>query len=444
MGAFYNSICLPGCQLEAVHRSLARWLPARGFERSDEPALFDLDGDNERSVFVLSNERWTVLFFSHFDEELRLIHELLVNSSPLLYVWVQDSDVWGYDLFDGQGFAGSFNCNPRSYSSFAEQALAPLHRPPADPATLCQKLGLPRELAAEIIRLHHRRAAFKEDICREFCHCLGVDAAVASYDDLECGNHQLLAGWQLEHLLFVQKRYDTGEIDIHNPELLARRFSPSLPRAAADFEIPPELRAEMERMRRRARILLLLLKPVSWLARSWRRLYETSFWLRAPLKPPTVVGNSHPVQNSLPPNYRILGRDLVSDRHGCRITLTEAAEPVSGSRKPSSVFAFKIDSVHVTCTARRLSKIDEVLRAPSGARLLSDDSFLVGDLRARSFLFELPARFVAGGNAPSYLGMSILQTAQALYVFLYRHTTRPSEHTIAGIRATVASFGLVR
>ena len=106
MGAFYNSICLPGDAHRQVRESLLRWLGGRGFELSDQPVLFDLDMATERCAFVVWNPRWTLLFFSNYDEERRLIRELQTWSASLLYIWVQDSDVWGYDSFDATGFAG--------------------------------------------------------------------------------------------------------------------------------------------------------------------------------------------------------------------------------------------------------------------------------------------------------------------------------------------------
>ncbi|MEE8524938.1 MAG: hypothetical protein V3T72_13470, partial [Thermoanaerobaculia bacterium] len=69
MSVFYNSFCLTGDRREEVRSSLRRWLHGRGFELSDQPMLFDLDGEAERCAFVLWNERWTILVFSKYEEE---------------------------------------------------------------------------------------------------------------------------------------------------------------------------------------------------------------------------------------------------------------------------------------------------------------------------------------------------------------------------------------
>ena len=103
MGVFYNSICIPGDRRDEVRRSLARWLHGRGFELSSQPMLFDLDGEAERSAFVIWNDRWTVLAFSKYEEERRLMRQPQTWASPILYLWVQDNDVWGYDAVESDG-----------------------------------------------------------------------------------------------------------------------------------------------------------------------------------------------------------------------------------------------------------------------------------------------------------------------------------------------------
>lgn len=443
MGAFYNSICLPRCPPQEARQALTRWLLVRGFEISDDPPLFDLDGENERSAFLISNERWTILFFSHYEEEARLIRELRPLSENLVYVWVHDSDVWGFDLFDQQGFSGSFSSNPRAYLPFDDEAPIGPERPPAEPAKVCELLALPGKEAA-LAGLYDNKAAFKEEICGEFCRLIGAEAALASYDELECGDGALFPGWRLEHLLFVRQRFDTAEIDLHADGLLERRFPAHLPRVGTELELPPELLAEMERMRRRARLFLLFLKPVSWLARVWRKLYEASFKLRGSRSGASPRSNI-PLDagaDVLRANYRVDGSFLINERHGCRVTLADDVEPLPGSRKPSSVFTFKVAHVNVTCTARRLSKIDEILRQPSGSKLVRDELLTFGEQHARHFLFEVPSRLPTS-QEPTHLGIYIVQTEQAFYVFLYRYRGRPEAELEQRIRQTVASFRLL-
>ncbi|MCP4658870.1 MAG: hypothetical protein GY856_25950 [bacterium] len=407
----------------------------------EEPILFDLDGENERSTFLISNDRWTILFFSHHEEERRLIRELQVQCAPLLYIWVYDSDVWGYDLFDQQGFATSFNSDPRTHQSFLDETFGSAARPRADPETVCRLLQLALD-PAQLGRIERRKSAFKEEICRRFCRLIGIEAAVSSYDDLESGAIDGLEGWQSEQLLFrLDFETMSGQIDLSGHSLMMRQTQVGLV-PYRPLELPPELLAEMERMRRRVQLNVRLLRPVSWIARTWRRVYEASSRLgrprdlgatvRRPAEPPAA-----------PPNFRLEGRILVNDRHHCRMTLVEGAQPLSVSGKPASVFGFRIGETQVTCTARRLSKIDEVLRAPSRSRVSRDETYPVAGLSARYLLFELPPGFVAGSKDPSFLGLYIIQTVKALYVFLYRYRSPLGTAAEQAIRNTVDSFRLV-
>ncbi len=441
MGAFYNSICVPGNCRESVRDSLIRWLYARGFVLREEPILFDLDGENERSTFLVSNDRWTILFFSHHEEERRLIRELQVQCAPLVYVWVYDSDVWGYDLFDEQGFAASFNSDPRTHQSFPDEAFGSAARPRADPDAVCRLLKQSVD-AAQLRRIERRKSAFKEEICRRFCRLIGVEAAVSSYDDLESGAVAGLEGWQSEQLLFrLDFETMSGQIDLSGHSLMMRQTQVGLV-PYRPLELPPELLAEMERMRRRVQLKARLLRPVSWIARTWRRIYEASSRLGRPRDLEDAM-RRRAGSPAGPPNFRIAGRDLINDRHRCRMTLVEGAQPLSVSSKPASVFGFRIGETQVTCTARRLSKIDEVLRAPSRSRVLRDEVYPVAGLSARYLLFELPPGFVAGAKEPSFLGLVIIQTAKALYVFLYRYRSPLGSAAEQAIRNTVDSFRLL-
>jgi len=414
-------------------------LYAKGFVLREPPILFDLDGENERSCFVVSNDRWTILFYSHHEEERRLIRELQLPCAPLIYVWVYDSDVWGYDLFDQQSLAASFNSDPRTHQSFPEEAIGSATRPWAEPETVCRLLELPLE-PAELRRIERRKSAFKEEICRKFCRRIGIEAAVSSYDDLESGALEHPEPWQSEQLLF-RRDFETmsGQIDLRGHSLMVRQTQVGLV-PYRPIEFSPELLAEMKRMRRQVQLTYRLLRPVSWIARTWRRIYEASSRFGSRELAGAARRTAEPP--AAPANFRIAGRSLINDRHRCRISLVEGARPLSVSSKPASVFGFRIGETQVTCTARRLSKIDEVLRAPSHSRVLRDEKYPLAGLSARHLLFELPPGFVAGARDPSFLGLYIIQTEKALYVFLYRSRSQLAPAAEQAIRNTVDSFRL--
>ncbi len=440
MGAFYNSICIPGNERQRVRDSLLRWLGGRGFELSDQQVLFDLDGETERCAFVVSNGRWTLLFFSNYEEERRLIRELQTWSESLLYVWVQDSDVWGYDVFDEHGFGSSFNSDPRTHESFAVDADAS-SRPAAVPGTVCRLFDLEgRE--AELVAIHRRRAIFKEEVCRDFCRLIDAEPAMTSYDDLERGAFGPFEDWQVEQLVFVHRDATAaGEnpIELHRLRLGGSREG-GLSERTSQIEIPPEVLAEMERRRRRTQVTVHLLRPLSWLARAWRAGYEAParLWRRRRLprhKAPSEGGFSRLESSAV-----IEVRHLINERHRCRIRLAVGGEAKSGLSKPASVFAFQIGPTSITCTARRRSRIEEALQQPSGSIVLRDEKYLIDGLEARHVVFELPPYYLAGTPGPSYLGLHVVQTDWALYVFLYRFPKRILKEVERAIRATVASF----
>ncbi len=440
MGAFYNSICALDSSREEVERSLERWLGARGFEPSERPDLFDLDGDHERSAFLVSSERWVLVFFSHYDEEWRLIHELGDLGVPLVYVWVYDSEVWGYDLFVDREFAGSFNSDPRVHTTFPDQTLAAERRPLARAEQVAQTLGRP-QLAAELRRLEGRRRTYPDDVCREFCRVIEAEPAAASFDALECGVADLLEGWQTRRLLFVRRDFATTvEVDLHQHPL-TRWQPPARQRqqASSELEIPPELLRELRRAHRRRRLVMMALRPVSWLATTWRVLRRAlSGWIE---RWRSFGGSEEFSELILGSSFHRHGEFLVNPRHHCRVRLPEGAEPLTSSSKPSAVFAFQLAETHVTCSARRLHTIAEVLREPARSELLLDQCYRVADQPARQLLFELPSR-QGGAGQRHFLGIHILQTAVAFYVFLYRRSGAADGEVDQQVRSVVESFAL--
>ncbi|MEL7058960.1 MAG: hypothetical protein AAGN46_02920 [Acidobacteriota bacterium] len=446
MGVFYNSLCLRGDRSAPARAAVERWLFARGFRPSEEPNLFDLDAPSERSVFVLSNEHWTILLYSHFDEERRLIRELqAADLGPLLYLWVYDSDVWGYDLFEDDRFTASFASDPATYFSFADDV--PFgERPSARPAELCRRLELPAERASEIGRVERRRTAFSEEACAALARLLGCGPAVNSYDELElralAAADGVLDGWSLRHLVYFDPRaagvgderaecppFDLHSLEIEGAPADRRHFGKS----TAQIELSPDLLRELERMRRRARWTLRLLAPVSAAARAWSRL-------RGGREAP-VSGAVDRMPVALPPPAPAVERILEHPRHGVRIEVPNGVEVETVSGRPSSVFAFRIDGLFVVVNARRRRSIRDVLRRPSRATVARDERGWAGDLPLRRVVFALPTR--AGGDAPpSFLGYDVVQTFRCLFVFYTRWSGELSDETWERLGQLAASLRL--
>ncbi len=436
MGAFYSSICLPGEQSLLVEEAIERWLALRGFEKLDEPMLFDLDGDTERCAYVLWNARWTVVVFSKYEEERRLLRELQTWNDTLLYVWVQDSEVWGYDVLDGGGFVASFSSDPGYYQSFEETEPGGPERPLAEAGVVCRRLGN-ADWESALQRLHRRSARFEEELCAELCRMIGAEAAMVSYDDLERDSVRGLAAWRCRRLFFRQRQgAAVPEVALHQLSLDGSTSGATWTGSQTPTSLMPKLHEEMEEVRRRTRSRWWVLRPLARMANWWRRwrgdqpaLYGTAEASR----PKTPSGGT-----STFPDRRML-----NERHACRIILAlgVTAEAVSG--KPSAVFSFRVGETLVNCTSRRLDKLADVLRRPSRSEVVRDDKYSAVGLEARYVLFKLPPMYLAGTTEPSYLGLHVVQAPAALYVFLFRSLQPPCPATELAIRSTVESFKLV-
>ena len=400
--------------------------------------LFDLDSDHERCAFVLSNDRWTVLIFSNYEEERRLIRELQVTLDPVLYVWVQDSDVWGYDLFRGRGIAGSFVSEAQAYQSFPDDGeVGSEERPVASPEETCALFGQ-TDRVSELRKILRRSAAFEEEVCLEFCRLFGVEAAILSYDDLEKGHPENLPGWRCEQILYVQRDAapDPRPVALHELALTSLQSGIAILTQPPQAALSREARAEMEEMRRRTDQRLRLLRPLARIAGWWGR--------RKGRAGPALEGwggsasgglGSAKVESDVD-----FGRTLRSERHSCEITLAEGATARRVSGRPAAVFAFQVWTVAVSCTARPPSKVADILRPPSRAEILRDEKLAVGRLQARALLFKLPPSYLAGSKDPSHLGLHVVQTPPALYVFLFRFPREVDHEADQVIRATVESF----
>lgn len=440
MGAFYNSICLPNGRPRRAREALERWLLGRGFRRSDEENLFDLDGESERSAFLLWNDRWTIIYFSHWDEERRLIRELQLKQSPVLYVWVYDSDVWGLDVFDRHGFAGSFSSDPRDHQSFDGEVLPGEDRPPLDAESVGKLLGLSEPMIADLPSVLRRSDPFKDEVCRALCSLLQIEPAAASYDELEMGHWDgSLEGWQQEHWLYYDYHRALesieGDLDLHGVAIDGAPPPGWEEQATEQVRLSSDIMEQMEQMRRRARFMFFVVKPVAWLASGWRRLQRLGLRRPAPARaprPPQVV--------VVKPTESARRHQLLNRRHGVRLLLPPGVEPLSVSGKPATVFAFQCGGIKVSCTARRLRNLWEVLKPPALSKTLRDEKYKIGPLLARHVCFKLPPSRFAPGPEHRYLSLHVVQTYRALYVFLYRFSGAMENDVELLIRNAVSSF----
>ncbi len=224
--------------------------------------------------------------------------------------------------------------------------------------------------------------------------------------------------------------------------------------ATGELRIPTELIAELRRMRRRRRLFMLSLKPFLWakglasglgLGRRRGGGPKRDAGNRSGKGSPQALAASGTRAAHGAPSQDAsgTGSKLVNARHGCCLELPPGAEALEVSRKPSAVFAFRIQDVQVTCTSRRREQIEEVLRRPSRSKVLLDEKLQVGPLKARQLFFDLPARFTSGSDERTCLALYVVQTEPALYVFLFRCPGRPSQELVDAVSGVVRTFSLL-
>ncbi|MEM8962436.1 MAG: hypothetical protein AAGD38_13215 [Acidobacteriota bacterium] len=429
MGVFYDSVSLPGDQRRAVLTALERWLAHRGFELHDGPALFDLDPVWDRGVFLRTNGKWTVVCYSEHEEQKRVLHELGTLEAPLLSLWLWDSEVWGWDVLDGGRFAGTFSSDPDFYVSHPDISIGRQNRPHGTAETLASRFGLDATTGAAIGRLGN--LADNEQAFAELCRLLDLEGANAGYGELEHGTVPEPDGWRTEHLVFVHRTaVDPLEVDLHQARIT--RWSPgpggTIEAVTGTVEIQPAVLQELERTRRKRWLMLSLLKPIGAVARAGKQCQE---WLGR-------IFTSGGRGGAMSTGFRIEGRKLINDRHGCRIEIPAEAEPVVVSARPASVFAFRLGGVEVTCTARRLSKVEEILRRPGGSKVERDDKTeTVDGLPTRHVVIRLAER--GGGGR---LVLDVVQTPRAFYVFVCRVPSEIDPAVYDAVRETVTGFRL--
>ena len=327
----------------------------------------------------------------------------------------------------GSGFAGSFSSDPHSHRSFDD---ATEERPDADPARLCRALAL-GDRAGEVERAQNHRSTFPEDACLELCRVLGAQPAASSYDELETGRaSEILEGWEQEQVVYFNYEAATAaavEMDLHKMQV-----DPAL-RPSRVLELPPELAAEMERIRKSAHRTLLWMRPLGAMAGMWRKSKEL---VRGPGERPEPGEPESRIEVALTSTQT--RHQMLNQRHGVMVILPQGVDALQTSGKPSAVFTFRAGGLTVRCTARRLRHLAEAIRPPGRAELLHDESFEVRDLPARHLRFRLLSR--SGRERGEHLDLVVVKSYRALYVFHYRFGHDLSPDTEAAVRTTVQSF----
>jgi len=139
VGAFFNSICLPQDCATELKPLLIQWLETKGYRLAAKRPPIEIDDQTQRGAFIYWNKRWTILLYSEYGEFERLGYELAKLKRPILFLWLHDSDLWGYQVELDRRAIASFNSNP-TYFGKAEETELPTN---GDPELLCETFGLP-------------------------------------------------------------------------------------------------------------------------------------------------------------------------------------------------------------------------------------------------------------------------------------------------------------
>lgn len=437
MGSFYSSYSIPGEVHEEVRQLVTAWLGAKGFEEVDEPQLMELDETQERGVFLYWNDHWTIVLYSNYDEEQRLHFELKKLEKPLLHLWLHDSSLWGYELTHEEEVVSAFNSNPRYFGASQEM------EGPNDIEAVCRLCQAPGQ-EFSIQKLQGKRRVFKDEVCRDFAALLGASPAASCYryDQEEPGEADT-TGFNVLHLRFRSEGWDPmAHFNLHEITASPRPLQPTA-QAGEGWENLKETLGEEQAMRlqkqfQRAQAvsgcMMFLLKPLALIFRGIFRLtmrqsrvYRT---ITGSMQDTSTAGTFQP--------FRIDGDYLINDRHQCRIKLVEGA--VAEKFFPmvsrfSSVFAFAIRDIRVTCSAMRPQQVEQMLTNWPANSELVEENRTINNLPAKSLSVSYQTN-----QESSFQELHFLQAPRVIYVFSASSKEKPTDEICSAIRGSVDSF----
>lgn len=312
MGSWYRSFALRGNCREEVVSCLDTWHRSKGFERQTQAELFLLPPDEkaERGAFVLSNADWTVVCYSHFDEEDRLELELVRLNRPVMRFFVVDSDVWAYQLRSGDEIVSAFASRHGLWDDLPDG--------PNDLERFCRALDLEVEPSA-LRRLQKQRAIMAELSAHRFLSALGVEPAATQFDYLRANEFEF-PGYDVQELRYRRPDFEPMlGFDLHRitPREATAVDEEDEAEIQRSISVPPHVRFLIAV----SRVIFFLLRPLLW-------LLAVSFRLR---NRNALAPGGHSLAESAP-GWRSVVRDgwLEIPPLGFKLALPEGAEPRSG------------------------------------------------------------------------------------------------------------------
>ncbi len=412
MGAFYRSYSIPGDVHEAVEQKIRTWLSRKGFSEIEDHSVIDHEGDGERAFYLYWSDRWTIILYSHFEEDERLLFELNLLQLPILHLWVLDSDVWGYELYSQRKPLVAFSSQPNYYDSNELPGV------PNDVPTLLAKFALEDLTAADIAAIQKKKGMFKERICEEFAKAIGARPAASQYGYL-AESAAASPGFSFVHHRFRKRGFDlVGNFDLHLRQAKSG--------GAEGFFLPQDPPLGF-------RVLALLMRviaiPLGWLM----RLVIARKIKSGELSEGFGLGytGEHPKEYSFAENR------LENPRRRCRIVLPDGAVHDDGP----GILPFVIEDHQVVARAISANEAMGILSGSQYQTIEEDTNFRIGSLPAKYVLatFTIPQR----NQGTSYSYQYFIQAPFAIYHFLLLTEAALSPAEVDSFRKTIESFEII-
>lgn len=409
MGAFYRSYSIPDDVHEVAEQKITTWLSRKGFSEIEGSSVLDDDMEGERGFYLFWNDRWTIILYSDFEEDERLLFELNLLQLPILHLWLLDSDVWGYELYMQRKPIAAFNSQPKYYGS------DDLSDVPNDIPTLLAKCSLKDLAVTDIAAIQRKRGVFKDPICAEFASAIHAGPAAAQYAYVTEGFPNS-AGFSCVHRRFRKRNYDpVGSFDLH-----LRRAKSTQSEAFPLPQAPPLS------IRILALIMRIVATPLGWLLR---------FSIMRRIKSGDIPADSSAgIDGQSDREYTFEEGRLVNPKRRCRIDLPEGAVHCDGP----GILPFKIGNHKVIVRAISANEAMTILSGSQYSAIEEDSNFWIGSLPAKYVLasYKVPQR----GQETNYSHQFFIQAPFAIYRFLLVADSALSHDELSIFRKTVESF----
>lgn len=409
MGAFFTSYSIPGDVHEAVDQKIREWLSRKGFQEPPDPVL-DHCKEGERAYFLFWNDRWTIVLFSHFEEEERLLFELRNDGRPVLHLWLHDSDLWGYELFLKNRPLAAFNSNPKYFGAYEEPVA------PNDIPLLMEQCSIRGLTVSEMEGLQKRKGIFKENACEAFAQAIGIGPASSQY-----GYHSeaepAAPGFSVAHRRYRKRGFDP----MRNFNLHAEPAKP--PQEA--MPIPSEMPALPLGFRVFMEIMKVAAIPAGWLFR---------IILAIKLKTGGIPGLTDAAGASqVPKEYALEGEWLVNPKRRCRIKLSEGAAPSDAA----AMLPFKIQGREVFSRTMSAEEARHILTSLHSRPIEEEEDYWIESLPAKRI------RIKASQKPERFRYMYFIQAPAAVYFFSLDSDGVLGPADLEALGKTIESFQVI-